>query len=140
MQRQVRRRCRHSNGGAIVRLKEQLVAPSCLVPILAALLVSLFPVTAPVSAAAVVSPDGWGWQNPLPQGNALRGVWGSSSSDVFAVGHDGTIIRYDGTAWNTVGSMTTHVLFSVWGTSSSDVFAVGNAGTVLHYDGTTWKS
>jgi len=27
----------------------------------------------------------WKWQNPLPQGNALIGVWGSSGSDVFAV-------------------------------------------------------
>jgi hypothetical protein len=40
-------------------------------------------------------PD-WTWQNPVPQGNHLRGVWGSSGSDVFAVGDDGTILHYDG--------------------------------------------
>jgi hypothetical protein len=33
----------------------------------------------------------WQWQNPLPQGNTLRGVWGSSGSDVFAVGRDGIV-------------------------------------------------
>ena len=26
---------------------------------------------------------GWTWQNPLPQGNFLMNVWGSSGSDVF---------------------------------------------------------
>ena len=36
----------------------------------------------------------WTWQNPLPQGNDLTGVWGSSASDVFAVGGGGTILHY----------------------------------------------
>jgi hypothetical protein len=35
----------------------------------------------------------------MPSGttNILLGVWGSSSSDVFAVGDKGTILHYDGT-------------------------------------------
>jgi hypothetical protein len=32
----------------------------------------------------------------------LYGVWGSSSSDVFAVGFKGTILHYDGKAWGTI--------------------------------------
>jgi hypothetical protein len=36
----------------------------------------------------------WTWQNPLPQGNTLYGVWGSSGSNVFAVGSSGTILHY----------------------------------------------
>ena len=55
------------------------------------ILVSLLPMSV---SAAVVSPDGWEWQNPLPQGNGLSDVWGSSSFDVFAVGNDGTILNY----------------------------------------------
>ena len=31
----------------------------------------------------------------------LRSVWGSSASDVYAVGSAGTIVHYDGTAWET---------------------------------------
>jgi hypothetical protein len=38
----------------------------------------------------------WTWHNPLPQGNPLSGVWGSSGSDVFAVGAGGTILHYNG--------------------------------------------
>ena len=36
----------------------------------------------------------WSWQNPLPQGKSALGVWGSSGSNVFAVGEIGTILHY----------------------------------------------
>jgi hypothetical protein len=89
------------------------------------------------SAQPIVSPDGWEWQNPLPQGNPLYGVWGSSSSDVFAVGAAGTVLHCDGSTWSGMTSGTTNSLSGVWGSSSSNVFAVG--GTILHYDGTAWS-
>ncbi len=92
------------------------------------------------AGAAVVSSDGWGWQNPLPQGNTLRGVWGSSSSDVFAVGYSGTILHYNGSTWIGMASSTTNNLLGVWGSSSTDVFAVGQIGTILHYDGSNWSA
>jgi len=81
----------------------------------------------------------WTWQNPLPQGNHLRGVWGRSGSDVFAVGDDGTILHYNGTSWSSMDSGTSEHLNGVWGHSGSDVFAVGNGGAILHYDGTSWS-
>ena len=62
--------------------------------------------------------------------NDLRGVWGDSASDVFAVGHDGTIIHYDGSAWAPMISNTTEDLNGVWETSSV-AFAVGDNGTIL---------
>ena len=47
-----------------------------------------------------VSPDGWEVYNPpIPQGIGLRGIWGSSSSDVFTVGGGGTILHYNGSNW-----------------------------------------
>lgn len=30
----------------------------------------------------------------------LTGVWGTSSSDLFAVGSGGTVLHYDGSAWS----------------------------------------
>jgi hypothetical protein len=74
----------------------------------------------------------WIWQNPLPQGNWLYGVWGSSGSDVFAVGDYGTIVHYDGSSWSSMSSGTGNGLDGVWGSSGSDVFAVGDSGTILH--------
>jgi parallel beta-helix repeat protein len=72
--------------------------------------------------------------------NTLYGVWGSSSTNVFAVGASGTILKYDGTNWSSLTSGTTNNLYSVWGSASNDVFAVGYGGTIVHYNGTAWSS
>ncbi len=69
----------------------------------------------------------------------LDAVWGSSSTDVFAVGSGGVISHYDGTAWSTMASGTPEDLRAVWGSSGSDVFAVGLNGVILHYDGAGWN-
>jgi len=58
-------------------------------------------------------------------------VWGTSPSDVYAVGDGGTILHYDGNSWSTMTSGTTVVLNGVWGTSSGDVHVVGVYGTIL---------
>ncbi len=62
----------------------------------------------------------------------LNGVWGSSGSDVFAVGMDGTILHYDGIGWSALSGGTTWHLNDVWGSGGGDVFAVGDAGTIVH--------
>jgi photosystem II stability/assembly factor-like uncharacterized protein len=62
-------------------------------------------------------------------------VWGSSGSDIFAVGEGGSILHSDGTNWRALRSGTTNALYGTWGSSSSDVFAVGAGGTILHCDG-----
>jgi photosystem II stability/assembly factor-like uncharacterized protein len=67
--------------------------------------------------------------------DTLKDIWGSSSSDVYAVAIEGAILHYDGTTWNTMNSGSGNTLRAVWGTSSSDAFVVGDEGTVLHYDG-----
>ena len=46
-------------------------------------------------------------------------VWGSSGSDVFAVGNGGTILHYDGSAWSAMTSGTTFALNGVWGSSGT---------------------
>ena len=70
----------------------------------------------------------------------LKDVWGSSATDVFAVGESGTILQYDGSNWSKVTSGTTKYLYGIWGSSATDVFAVGESGTILHYNGTSWSS
>ena len=56
----------------------------------------------------------------------LFGIWGSSATDVFAVGRRGTILHYNGSNWSPMTSGTTTDLVDVWGSSSNDVFAVGD--------------
>jgi hypothetical protein len=79
---------------------------------------------------------------PMTSGTSagLQGVWGSSGTDVFAVGGNGTILHYDGSTWSPMANNSSAWLGTVWGTSGTDVFAVGDWGTILHYDGTGWSS
>jgi len=72
--------------------------------------------------------------------NTLKGVWGSSANDVFAVGDDGTIVHYNGDLWSSMDSGTDGVFEDVWGSSSIDVLVVGRDRKVLRYDGTSWSS
>jgi len=65
----------------------------------------------------------------------LRGVWGSSKNDVFAVGDSGVIQHYDGIEWTTLNSGVGDDIFGVWGTGPDNVYAVTAAGAILHYDG-----
>ena len=70
---------------------------------------------------------------------ALRGVWGSGKSNVWAVGDNGVLLRYTGSGWSRIDSGTKFGLRGVWGSSANDVYVVGQGGTVLHYDGQVWK-
>lgn len=79
----------------------------------------------------------------------LHGVWGTSATDVFAVGDKGTIIHYDGTKWSLMDSGLTEEdyvdyveLNDVLGFSSNDVYVVGenSDALILHYNGLSWSS
>ena len=71
----------------------------------------------------------------------LYDIWGSASDDIFAVGFNGTVLHYNGTAWSVMftGGTSPVWLNSVWGSSDSSVFASGSDGALLHYDGTSWR-
>jgi hypothetical protein len=85
----------------------------------------------------------WTDQNPaLPaavQTTTFHAVWGSSGSDVFVVGDNGTVVHFDGTAWSVMTTGVTASLRTVWGTSSSNVYAAGIGGQIIRYDGTSWQ-
>lgn len=78
------------------------------------------------------SSDGWCWENPLPKGNDLAGVWGTDANNVWAVGAGGTILKWNGTAWAPESSGTTNSLDGVWGADANNVWAVGHYGAILH--------
>ena len=113
---------------------------------------------------AIIHFDGSSWAEqavpaiaPGPDTLVLfRSVWGSSASDVFAVGtaygsaQFGFIAHFDGQQWSLMDFANTRVeLLDVWGTSSSNVYAVGgiqvpgrgedDQGIILHFDGTSWS-
>jgi hypothetical protein len=90
-----------------------------------------------------VPPHTWvpGTWQPVPSGtpNGLTAVWGSSSTDVWAVGRQGTIVHWNGDSWSLFSSGTTAALDAVWGSAANDVWAVGTGGTIVHWNGTSWS-
>jgi len=63
-----------------------------------------------------------------------------SDGEGWAVGDNGTILRWDGSAWNSVASGTTENLNGVHCVSSNDCWAVGDNGTILRWDGSAWNN
>ena len=56
---------------------------------------------------AVLRFDGaCGSPSRVPRNNPLRAVWGTSAEDVFAVGDNGAILHFDGTALSAMTSPT----------------------------------
>ena len=86
------------------------------------------------------SPTWTSQKSPVSDQVPLACICGTSSTDVFAVGGQGTIIHYDGNMWSGMTSGTTYPLLGVWGSSSSNVYVVGSGGLILHYDGNTWSN
>ena len=74
----------------------------------------------------------------LGSDTTLAGVFGSSPSDMWAVGDAGTVWHHDGTAVSAIPAGTSVNLKDVWGTGPNDVWAVGDGGTVLHFDGSAF--
>ncbi len=77
----------------------------------------------------------WCWVYPLPQGNALRAIWGASSTDVWIAGDRETLLRYHNASWTNY-EMDVRML---WGTAANDVWAIGNSA-VWRWNGTSWAT
>lgn len=75
----------------------------------------------------------------LPVQVEFTRIWGTSQSDVYAVGASGTVLYFDGTTWSQVDAGTgTYKLFDIWASSPDDVYVAGQMGTVRHFDGSAW--
>ena len=62
-----------------------------------------------------------------------------SSTEGWAVGWNGVIIKWDGSSWSSVASPTTSSLLSVYMISSDEGWAVGCNGVILRWDGSSWS-
>lgn len=84
---------------------------------------------------APITCEGVDWcpeETPADPRRAFTSVWGSSKSDVWAVGSAGAVLHFDGTAWKDSSVPTTRTLFSVGGSGPNDVWIVGTYGTIYH--------
>ena len=68
----------------------------------------------------------------------LRGIWGSSAKDVWAVGDD-LVLHGDGVTWVRATLPGAGKLEDVWGAGPRDVWFAGD-GVVWHYDGSRFEA
>ncbi len=87
----------------------------------------------------VLRHDGKAWSR-MTSGTTkhLHGIWGSSASDVCAVGAAGTLVCYGGSAWSSASSGVTVALNAIHGTGAKDIWVVGAKGGLSIYQG-QWK-
>lgn len=78
------------------------------------------------------------WKLTITNPTATR-IWGSSANDVWAVGSDGLLLNWNGTAWRRFPTPTNSTLLAVWGSSGSNVWAVGTDSALLRWNGATWS-
>lgn len=84
--------------------------------------------------------DGTTWTAMTsPSTQYLHAVSGTSATDVWAVGANGTILHYDGTSWTVKSSGTTARLRAVHARSATDVWIAGY-GVVMGGNGTSFSS
>jgi hypothetical protein len=90
----------------------------------------------------------------------LRGIWGTSSSNIYAVGYDhtkaqGVILHFDSNSWSPMEGAADNLLHAVWGTDENNIYAVGYSRWIvkdqqgqdqistdvafLKYDGNKWQ-
>lgn len=102
--------------------------------------------------------NGTSWAHvPEARNRSFYDVYGSGASNVWAVGEDGLIMRYDGSGWSAQRFDGTSVapealaaptvparriaLRALWGIPALNfTVAVGDSGTVLYHDGTQWNN
>jgi len=91
----------------------------------------------------------WRWNGTslMPMSNSVNGqlwrVFAVSSTEIWAMGFQNTLIKHSGTSANYVnltsmGATSTTEFRHMWGTGSGNLFLVGSGGFAAHYNG-TWN-
>lgn len=85
---------------------------------------------------------GWCWMNPLPQGNDLLALAGTSEDDVWAAGDVGTVRHWDGQRWTSIPGPSRDPVVALTACAPHDVWGVlasAPAAQLAHYDGAAWS-
>jgi hypothetical protein len=94
---------------------------------------------------AILQRQGTTW-TPMksPTTKNLRAIFGNGDGDIYAAGEEGTMIHWDGAAWEEVETsleldLSDLSLNGIWG-AEGQFYVVGDKGTILHYFEGKWKA
>src|SRR5204862_6318498 len=89
-----------------------------------------------ISFAGYGAVAGWLLEDaPCPDGVLLGG---SSPNDVWHVGRDGAVVRFDGRSWAPArGGGALPRATAAWGSAANDIWALTSQG-FYHWDGASW--
>jgi hypothetical protein len=91
-------------------------------------------------AGAVAHFDGHAvTQMPAATDQDLSAIWAFSPDLAYAVGLNGTIVRWDGTRWSLQEGGLPESIQAMWGDADDDVWACGTSGLILDWDGHGWS-
>jgi hypothetical protein len=70
----------------------------------------------------------------------INGLWGSSPTDIHAVGANGAIVHYNGGGWTLQQTPVDDIeLHALHGFGADDIHAVGDSAMIVHFDGLSWE-
>lgn len=69
----------------------------------------------------------------------LTALWGSAADDLYAVGKNGAIARFDGQAWSVLPTPVGEDLYRISGLSAEEILIVGEQGTILRKNGAAFS-
>ncbi|WP_224361242.1 CBM96 family carbohydrate-binding protein [Hyalangium versicolor] len=96
--------------------------------------------TVTCDAERVCDVGGTCWFNPMPHGVDQTDTWGSSPSDIWTTGPQGSVLHWDGVRWRSVDSGTPNALNGIWGSGPQNIWAVGAQGSIVRFNGTAWTA
>lgn len=90
---------------------------------------------------SLCTPEGWCWENPLPQGFTIAASLRVDARHTWFVGENRLVLFSDGerSYLQEPPAPPGVDLLGIHGTAPDDVFVVGNSGVILHFDGTRWQ-
>ncbi|MCF6099656.1 hypothetical protein [Mesorhizobium muleiense] len=71
--------------------------------------------------------------------NRLFRIWGLHDHAVYAVGADGTCVRFDGARWLPMSEGLSGHLYAISGRQEDNLVCAGDGGFVARYDGARWQ-
>ena len=86
-------------------------------------------------ATHAITPKKYADGSEEPWEDQIYGIWGAATDDVWAVGANGQVARYDGTEWTSLDLELPITFRGVYGRAADDIFIVGNQGFAMHFDG-----